>query len=82
MGGKGVWNGRGWRDVNHALAQTLLLLIVLIVLIETFVVVILVLNALVLEYFSGEEVDRAGNNLGWTKVSRPLCRKRRPLREE
>jgi len=34
------------------------------------------------ERFTGEEVDRTWDKLGYTKVSRPLNKKRWPLREE
>jgi len=66
----------GWRDVTHALARTHLFIVVFIVLIETLVAIILVLKVLVLECFAVEEVDRARDNLGCTKVSRPLNKKR------
>ena len=59
----------GWREVTQALARTHLL-------IETLVVIILILKVLVPEYFCAEEVDRAGNNLGCTKVRGPLSKKR------
>jgi len=75
VGERSAWNGRGWREVTHALAQTHLLIIVLIVLVQTLVVIIFILKVLVIESFAVEEVDSARNNLGCARVIRLLRRK-------
>jgi len=76
VGEKSGWKGRGLREVTHALAEAHLLIIVILVLVQSLVVIILILKVLVFECFAGEEVDRARNNLGCTRVSRLLRKKR------